>query len=355
MPSPTNNTPQTRHLVKHSPVRATRLLVPEDLSTPDRVAGFLHGLLGASGTDEVAAALVPWVCDRLPSPHSRRAYATDLAQFVAHMRQLGVHPLEVGGDHVRLYKEALVRAGRAPATIGRLLSVIRGTYQQFGSKGLVEWDRVGDIQAVGSPRVNKNATPALSESEARRLLHAPNTRTLAGLRDHAMLFTFFVTACRCNAIAAAKVGDLERSDTNWYLVVTEKGRKRQRKALLEAAAPLLAYLDAAGCQDDLTGPLFRPVARNRRESERRHLSGRAILAAVKKYGRRIGLDVDRLGRRGIGVHSLRKTALTNALEHGARLEQVQALAGHCDVRTTRLYYEENERDAEDAARHIQIR
>ena len=66
------------------------------------------------------------------------------------------------------------------------------------------------------------------------MLHAPDTTTLIGARDYAMLFTFFVTACRCNAIAAAKVGDLERSDTNWYLMVTEKGRKRQRKALLEA-------------------------------------------------------------------------------------------------------------------------
>ena len=47
--------------------------------------------------------------------------------------------------------------------------------------------------------------------------------------------------------------------------------------------------------------------------------------------------------------------MTNALENGAPIEKVQALAGHADIRTTRLYYRESARDAEDAARHIQIR
>ena len=76
---------------------------------------------------------------------------------------------------------------------------------------------------------------------------------------------------------------------------------------------------------------------------------------VKKYARDVGINVDRLGGRGVACHSLLKTALTNALEHGAKMEQVQQLAGHSDIRTTQLYYEPKERDAEDAARHIQIR
>jgi site-specific recombinase XerD len=38
------------------------------------------------------------------------------------------------------------------------------------------------------------------------------------------------------------------------------------------------------------------------------------------------------------VHSLRKTAITNALENGAPIQKVQQLAGHADIRTTQLYY-----------------
>lgn len=330
--------------------------IPDDLSSDIRVHAFLSRLLPSVGIRDPAAALVPWVCDRLPSPNSRKAYAADLARFVTHLKATGVDPLSVTGDHVRIYKEALrSQAGARSASIGRALSVIRGAYLQFGKHGLIDWKTVGDIQAVGSPRVDKNTTPALSEHEAKRLLHAPDESTLQGTRDYALLFVFFVTACRVSTIAEAKVGDLERTDTNWYLVVREKGGKRQRKALLQASEPLLRYLVVAGISDDLDGPLFRPLARDRKSFDRRHLTRRAILCLVKKHCRDAGINPDRLGRRGLGVHSLRKTAITNALEHGAKMEQVQALAGHSDIRTTQLYYRVRDTDAEDAARHIQIR
>jgi len=332
-------------------------LVAEDLSTEAKVAAFLARLLPATraGGPNPAAALLPWVCDRLPSAHSRQAYARDLAAFVTQMRVRGVDPLDVAGDDLRVYKAALLAAGQAPATVARVLSVLRGTYQQFGKKGLVDWDRVRDAQAVESPRVEKNTTPALSQQEAIRLLHAPDLDTLAGLRDHAMLFVFFKTACRCSALAAALVGHIERTDTDYYLRVREKGGKMQRKALLESAKPLLYYLDAAGIRVDLEGPLFRPVAKDLKTLLPRPLPRTTIWAIVKKYARAVGIDADRVGSRGVGVHALRKTALTNALENGAPIEKVQQLAGHADIRTTQLYYRPSAKDSEDAARHIQIR
>jgi len=257
---------------------------------------------------------------------------------------------------VRIYKEAMVRSERKPATIARALSVIRGTYEQFGKKGLVPWNVVGDIQAVTSPRVDKNTTPGMSEQEACRLLHAPDTTTLLGLRDHALLYVYFKTACRSRAITNAKVGDLERTDFDWYLVVQEKGAKRQRKPLLESAQAVMRWLDLSGISaNDPQAPLFSALAADKRTPTGRHLTQRAILNIVKKYARQVGLQANRHGRRGICTHSLRKTALTNALEHGAKMEQVQAWAGHSDIRTTQGYYMTKESDAEAAARHNQIR
>src|SRR5262249_21687952 len=146
--------------------------------------------------------------------------------------------------------------------VARTLSVLRGTYEQFGKKGLIPWERVRDIQAVESPRVEKNTTPCLSQAEAIAVLHAPDSETMTSLRDHALLFVYFKTAARCNAIASACVGHLERTDTDYYLRVLEKGAKMQRKALLEAAPAVLAYLDVGGIRDDIDGPLFRPVAKD---------------------------------------------------------------------------------------------
>ena len=40
---------------------------------------------------------------------------------------------------------------------------------------------------------------------------------------------------------------------------------------------------------------------------------------------------------GLGVHSLRATAATNALDHEADIAKVQEWLGHANIATTRLY------------------
>jgi integrase len=49
------------------------------------------------------------------------------------------------------------------------------------------------------------------------------------------------------------------------------------------------------------------------------------------------LDPDRLGGRGIGIHSLRKTAINDAIRNGASLHEVREFAGHADIRTTEVW------------------
>lgn len=329
---------------------------PREFSSRADVRTVLTALLAECRADDAAAALVPWFCDALPSPRSRRDYFRDLRRFLAHMREIGVHPYAVTGDHVRLYKESLVQSGRRPASIARALSVIRGAYEQFGKKGLVPWHHIGDIQAVSAPRVEKNTTPVIAETDAIKMLHAPDLATLIGSRDHALLFTYFKTACRSSAIARTTVGDLERSDTQWSLRVTEKGRKERKLPLLEAAPAVLRWLEVAGIDlAETTTPLFPALAADRQTVTDRPLSGRQILNIVKKYAKHVGLNVSPHGRRGVCTHSLRKTCAVNALRHGAQMHQVQHWLGHSDIRTTQEYASYRDDDIEEAARRCQIR
>lgn len=223
----------------------------------DHVSSHLANLMDQCRASDAAAALIPWFCDVLAFNKSRRDYFGDLSRFLSVMQSQGVHPYNVNGDHVRLYKEAMKEQGKKTSSIARALSVIRGTYEQFGKKGLVPWDVVGDIQAVASPKVNKNTTPNLTEKQAIALLHAPDKSTLLGLRDHALLFTYFKTACRCTAITRATIGDLERSDTEWFLIVKEKGGSERRMPLLEAAKPILEWIERSGISFD--DPAHPPV------------------------------------------------------------------------------------------------
>jgi len=341
-------------------------LVPEttraiggDMAAEMKVAAFLAGVIPAANTAKTgptpASALVPWICDVLLSDHSIKGYGRDLAHFFRHMRELCVDPLSATADHVRIYKGALVKAGMRPTTVARRLSVLRGVYRQFAIKGLVSWDTAQDIAAIKAPEVTKNTTPALTSKQAIAMLEAIPNDTLQGLRDLAMLQTFFITGCRVSAIIGACVGHCEFDGVEHYLHVTEKRNKKTRKILLDAARPQLAYIEAAQIKDDVEGPMFRPLARDGAAFLRRHLDRKTPWRLVKHYCRLAGINPERLGGRGIGIHSLRKTAINDAIRNGAQMHEVRQYAGHSSIATTELYFVRREEDAEQAARRIQIR
>jgi integrase/recombinase XerD len=327
-----------------------------DAPAADKVASFLAQALEASdGAATVAGALVPWICDVLLSNHSVKAYGRDFTDFVRHMQAQGVAPLEVTADHVKLYKRALLEAGMATATVARRLSVLRGAYEQLVAKGLISWETAQDIAAIKAAGVQKNSTPSLTQRQAVALLEAIPTATLQGLRDLAMMSVFFVTGCRVSAVPHACVGHLETDGVKQYLHVTEKRNKKRRKILLDAARPVLAYVQRAGIAEDKEGPLFRPMTPDAARLIRRHLDRKTPWRLVKKYCQAAGIDPSRLGSRGIGIHSLRKTAINDAIRNGATMHEVREFAGHADIRTTELYFVRREEDAEVAARRIQIR
>ncbi|HWB10522.1 MAG TPA: tyrosine-type recombinase/integrase [Pirellulales bacterium] len=348
--------PATALLPRRSPLLPERSdFLDGDAPAAGKVSEFLGRALEAAGDRSATAALVPWICDTLQSNHSVKAYGRDLADFVRHMEAQGVGPLEVTADHVKLYKRALLAAGMTSATVARRLSVLRGAYEQFAAKGLIKWETAQDIAAVKAATVQKNSTPALTQRQAIDLLEAIPTDTLQGKRDLAMLSVFFLTGCRVSAVTSACVGHLEFDGVEHYLHVTEKRNRKRRKILLDAARPVLAYVNASGIGADREGPLFRPLTPSGLALERRHLDRKTPWRLVKKYCELAGIDHERLGGRGIGIHSLRKTAINDAIRNGATMHEVREFAGHADIRTTEVYFIRREEDAEVAARRIQIR
>ncbi len=339
-------------------------LVPErsdflegDAPAADRVKVFLTRALKATGSDadKMTTALVPWICDTLLSNHSVKAYGRDFLDFVRHMQAQGIAPLEVTADHVKLYKRGLLEAGMTAATVARRLSVLRGAYEQLAAKKLVSWETSQDIAEVKAPGVQKNATPSLTQKQAIALLGAIPTDSVQGMRDLAMMSVFFLTGCRVSAVTGACVGHLETDGVDHYLNVTEKRNRKRRKILLDAARPVLRYIEMAGIRNDREGPLFRPLTSDGLALERRHLDRKTPWRLVKKYCEAAGIDPRRLGSRGIGIHSLRKTAINDAIRNGASMHEVREFAGHADIRTTEVYFVRKEEDAEVAARKIQIR
>ena len=68
------------------------------------------------------------------------------------------------------------------------------------------------------------------------------------------------------------------------------------------------------------------------------LSADGIYALVGRYAKAAGIEVA-----GLGVHGLRATAATNALEHEADIAKVQQWLGHANISTTKIYDRRNSR------------
>ena len=161
------------------------------------------------------------------------------------------------------------------------------------------------------------APPSLTERQAISLLEAIPIETLQGIRDLALMSVFFITGCRVSAIVQACVGHLETDGVEHYLHVTEKRNKKRRKILLDAARPVRAYLEHRGHRGRQGRAAVSAPEAGRHRTGTTSPGPQTPWRLVKKYCRTAGIDPDRLGGRGIGIHSLRKTAINDAIRNGA--------------------------------------
>jgi integrase/recombinase XerD len=150
------------------------------------------------------------------------------------------------------------------------------------------------------------------------------------------------TGCRVGELVRLRVGSYKQSGVHRILEIHGKGGKERIVPLhAEAAERLEAWLDAAGIQSDLAGPLFRPAKGGRGHGATgfaaKPMSRRAVQKLVTAYVRRLKLDPS------VTVHSLRVTALTTARENGSDIIDLQDFAGHADPRTTLGYIRSRDR------------
>ncbi len=305
------------------------------LTTPPMLAISPDTLSRLSPVD--ALATLPeeevWLASR-KSPDTRRVYAQDIQHFC---RALGITSRD---ELRRVDRQAVIAWERSmrevqrlhPVTIRRRLSALSSLFTHLVRYGVVVHN---PVQAVERPAINRweGMTPAFTPQQARALLDAPNSTTIQGLRDRAMLSVGLQVGLRRSEIIRLKVRDLLTTHGCDALRIIRKGGKRDIIAIHpETAQRLRAYLQAAGHAHDRDGPLFRPMSLGREPHPiRRQLGPDSVDSVVEKYINQLGLG------RGYSSHSMRATFITTALEHGAKLEAVQRTVGHADPATTQLY------------------
>jgi site-specific recombinase XerD len=272
-----------------------------------------------------------WLAQFL-SPHSRRAYAADVRDFLQFCQISSAAQLRsVQMAEVLAWRLYLQQQGAGAATQRRKLSALASLFRYLCER---QWMTANPVQAVRRPVVQsyEGQTPALSEAEACALLEAPASGSIKGLRDRAILALLLFQGLRRGELVALNRGDVHRDRGRWRLRVRGKGgRMRQLPLHPQALERIQAYLVHRPTVASATSPLFLAL-RNARGDGR--LSAQSIYSQVV---RRYGADLGFSDLPWFGPHVMRATAATQALAQGADLATVQHWLGHASIQTTRAY------------------
>ena len=281
--------------------------------------------------------------NRNVSPHTLRAYETDLLQLVDHLaahRGLKASGLDVrhfDTEGVRSFLEALHERGNSRASAGRRLAAFRTFARYLIREGLLESDPTA---LVGAPRKERTLPAHLGGDEMVRLLAAPDANTSAGRRDRAILELFYASGLRLSELVDLDIDDVNVSSR--MVRVRGKGGKERLVPFNHATAEALRAMTAdhvpmAG-MDVVTSRARRgasPHARRRfplfRNLRGGRLTTRSVDRIVRKYVREAAIA------HGISPHALRHTFATHLLQAGADLRAIQELLGHAQLSTTQRY------------------
>ena len=291
----------------------------------------LPGIVARAGQAAVFAA-EEFFFGRIRNEHTRKAYFIAVKRFLTAMEKRGVELVAITPRDVGQYLDQLAREKMSIASRKQHLAALRHFFDGMVTRHAILLNPALSVRGERY-EVVEGKTPEITVKGARALLASIDASHLVGLRDRAVVAILIYTAARAAAVATLRRGSLYNSGDQWMLHFDEKGGKsREIPVRHDLEQIIFEYIDAAGFRDaPKDTPLFRTAFRNTGKLTDTCMSGVDVCRMVKRRLRDAGLS-DRLS-----PHSFRVTTITDLLEQGIPLEDVQRLAGHADPRTTRLY------------------
>ena len=281
------------------------------------------------------SALIPPVLAALESPNSKKAYNLALQRF---FRWYGeTRPVD-GLSRATLvtYREHLLDLKLAPKSVNLALSAIKKLVTEAAENGWLDAPTAWSLSKVPGAKARKTRTGRwLTLEEARKLLALPDTTTLIGKRDSAMLWLLLGCGLRRAEASGVRIEQIEEREGRVILRdVRGKGEKvRIVPVPANGYAAIYDWIVASGFTE---GPILRlvhnanppgqPVYHTVRS---RGMDEKAIYGRLQCYAKRLGVP--------LSPHDLRRTFGALARRGGAEVNEIQRTYGHASSVTTDLY------------------
>jgi len=282
------------------------------------------------------------------NPHTRRAYAGAVSEFLAWCEGRGVRSIvDIQPLHVAAYIEALSRARSAP-TAKQRLAAIRRLFDWLVVDQIVPHNPAASVRGP-SHVVKRGKTPVLAPEEARALLDSIDVSTPAGLRDRALIGLMVFSFARIGAAIGMKVEDVYVQHRRLWVRLHEKGGKVHEMPCHHLLEDYLhAYIDGCGLAGDPKGALFRTIGKGTGQLTATAVRQSDAHAMICRRAAAAGIET------AIGNHTFRATGITAYLKNGGQLETAAAMANHASTRTTQLYDRRSDQVSLDEIERVRI-
>lgn len=283
---------------------------------------------------------------RIRNPYTRKAYLHAVRRFSEWCRLRERELAQITPGEVGRYLDGL------PVSLPTRklhLAALRRFFDELVLRHVII---LNPALSVRSERyqVVEGKTPEISVEHARRLLKCIDVSHAVGRRDLAVIGILIYTAARVGAVAKLRRRDFYEVCNQFCLRFHEKGGKlREIPVRHDLQLAINEYLDLSGLRyAELTSPLFVTANRRTKLLTTNPMSADDMARMVKRRLRDAELSLR------ISPHSFRVTTITDLLEQGVPLEDVQYLAGHADPRTTRLYDRRKRRVTRNIVERISV-
>lgn len=275
----------------------------------------------------VEKKIIAMVIDGLPSENSRRAYRRHLEEFF--VWHAGENRPELNKALINRYVKFLRGKKLSSSTINQKLSSIRKLATEAEDNNLIDSRIANGVRAVkGVPFRGRRTGNWLTKEKAQRWLNAPDTKTLKGVRDPALLAVLIGCGLRRAEAVILSFSHIEQREGRWAIVDIVGKRDKMRTVRMPswAKACVDSWKTVAHLEE---GFVFRRVNKGD------NLMGESITPqAIRDIVAGYALKLE---NQGIAPHDLRRTFAKLAHKGGSSIDQIQLSLGHDSIQTTEKY------------------
>ena len=276
---------------------------------------------------------------RCASPHTIGSYRDTfrlLLQFV--QARIGQSPSKLAFEQIDApliaeFLDDLQKTRDSTARSRNLrLTAIRSFFRYAAFEAPEHAAQIQRVLAIPSQRFSRTQIGFLTRPEIEALLAAPDQRSWAGRRDHAILLVAVQSGLRVSELTGVCRSAVFLG-TGAHIRVLGKGRKERATPLIKQTAVVLsAWLREIPDQPDA---MVFPSARGTRLSSdgMEYLLAKHVLTATK--------TCPSLAHKRVTPHVLRHTAAMELLQAGVDRSVIALLLGHESIETTQIYLDAN--------------